>query len=194
MAMDRDQFDMLLAQSAGNMGCIDLLEHVVTPLMQWVGDKWHDGELKIAHEHMATAGVRAYLERLYISLRSEPTGPGVVLTTLPGQRHEIGILSCAVVAALEQWRVHYFGLELPLADIAQSAADLRVRLVGLSVSSIGNEHELHAHLAELRDLLPSDIDLVVGGAGIVASEAIMEHLGIRCARSLRQFQDFLRTY
>ena len=192
--MDRDQLDTLLTQSSARLGCLEVLEHVVTPLMQWVGNQWHEGTLRIAHEHMATSSVRAHLERLYTSVRSEAAGPGVVLATLPGQRHEIGILVCAVAAVMEGWRPYYFGLELPVADIAMAATETRAALVALGVSTIGVGQELHEQLATLADSLPSGTQIVVGGAGAVSVIEDVARLGIRCVERLDQFQELLREY
>jgi len=192
--MDRDQLDTLLAQSSARLGCLEVLEHVVTPLMQWVGNQWHQGALRIAHEHMATSSVRAHLERLYTSVRSDSDGPGIVLATLPGQRHEIGILISAVAAVMEGWRAYYFGLELPVAEIAMAAAEKQAAVVALSVSTLGIEQELHDQLATLRDSLPSGVQIVVGGAGTVSVKENAARLGIRCVERLDQFQDLLREY
>lgn len=192
--MDWGHLDTLLAQSSARLGCLESLEHVVTPLMQWVGDQWHDGQLRIAHEHMATSRVRAHVERLYASVRSETTGPGVVLATLPEQRHEIGILMCAVAATMEGWRAHYFGTEMPAADIAVAASDLRAELVALGLSTIGAGQGLFEQLTELRDTLPAGTRLVMGGP---AAEHINEdaaRLGIACVRDLGHFQELLRQY
>ncbi|HRI86731.1 MAG TPA: cobalamin-dependent protein, partial [Candidatus Hydrogenedentes bacterium] len=186
--------DTMLAPSSARLKNVAVLEHVVTPLMQWVGNQWHQGALRIAHEHMATSSVRAHLERLYTSVRSDSDGPGIVLATLPGQRHEIGILISAVAAVMEGWRAYYFGLELPVAEIAMAAAEKQAAVVALSVSTLGIEQELHDQLATLRDSLPSGVQIVVGGAGTVSVKENAARLGIRCVERLDQFQDLLREY
>ncbi|MBI5091878.1 MAG: MerR family transcriptional regulator [Candidatus Hydrogenedentes bacterium] len=192
--MDWDQLDALLAKSGARMGCLETIEHVVTPLMRWVGSQWHEGRLRVAHEHMATSSVRAHLEHVYTSVRSEAAGPGVVLATLPQQRHEIGILMCAVVAVLEGWRAHYFGLELPVADIAVAASHVRAELVALGLSTIGDGQELLEQLAELRDALPVGTRLVVGGPAAMNVNEDVERLGIQCLERIDQFQELLREY
>jgi methanogenic corrinoid protein MtbC1 len=72
----------------------EVVNTVLVPLVREVGERWHRGEVSIAQEHMVTDIVR----RLIISvsrgyLRSEG-GPCLVLATLSGERHELGILMC----------------------------------------------------------------------------------------------------
>jgi MerR family transcriptional regulator, light-induced transcriptional regulator len=191
--LDREQLDTILAQCSVKMACMETLEHIITPLMQWVGSRWHDGTLQIAHEHLATASVRAHLERLSVSIKSEGNGRSVMLTTLPGQRHEMGILMCAVVAAVEGWRCHYFGTEMPPADIAQAATAMGASMVAVGAPGVGDERELYEQLTELRELLPSGVRLIVGGAGAATLSENLEPRGIQWIEDVGLFQKLLNT-
>lgn len=191
--LDREQLDRILAQCSVKMACMETLEHIITPLMQWVGSRWHDGTLRIAHEHLATASVRAHLERLCVSIKGEGIGRGMVLTTLPGQRHEMGILMCAVVATMEGWQCHYFGPEMPPADIAQAATAMDASMVALGAPVVGEERELNEQLTELRELLPADVRLIVGGAGAAALNDDLEPKGIQWVSDVSVFQKLLKT-
>ena len=191
--LDREQLDRILAQCSVKMACMEMLEHIITPLMQWVGSRWHDGTLRIAHEHLATASVRAHLERLCVSIKSEGNGRGVVLTTLPGQRHEMGILMCTVVAAMEGWRCHYFGTEMPPMDIVQAATAMGASMVAVGAPVVGDERELYEQLTEMRELLPAGVRLIVGGAGAAALREDLEPRGIQWIDDVHQFQELLKA-
>lgn len=191
--LDRERLDRILAQCSLKMACMETLEHIIVPLLRWVGNRWHDGTLGIAHEHLATASVRAHLERLCLQIDNGNNGHGVVLTTLPGQRHEMGILMCAVVAAMEGWQCHYFGTEMPPADIAQAATAIGARMVAVGAPLVGDERELYAQLMDLRELLPPGVRLVVGGAGAAALRDDLEPRGIQWLDDVGRFQKLLKA-
>lgn len=111
--LDSAKLVRLFAVAHNELPLETMLDHVVSPLMHWVGNAWHDGRLSVAHEHMASAALRAFLDSIHGSVRVNPDGPGIVVTTPASQRHEIGAILVAISAAAEGWRDHYFGADMP---------------------------------------------------------------------------------
>jgi cobalamin-dependent methionine synthase I len=83
-----------------------------------------------------------------------------VLAAPSGERHELGLLSAAVIAAAEGFGVVYLGPDLPAADIwhAASRADARIVIVSLTTPGAVTRAELRA-LAQR----PAGVALWVGG-------------------------------
>jgi methylmalonyl-CoA mutase cobalamin-binding subunit len=74
----------------------------------------------------------------------------------------------ALVLATSRCRVLVLGTEVPPAQLAELARDLRARAVGLSVSAATEGPATSRRLRALRSLLPRRTALLVGGAGAPA--------------------------
>ncbi len=144
----------------------DLVTQVALPLMRVVGDRWHNGTLSIAHEHMASAVLRnlfGSLLRLYRP--AEPTTK-LVLATPSGEHHEFGILAAAMLAAPLGLEPIYLGPNLPAEEILTAA-----RTSGACAIVVGlmDQPRDALPLHELRTragILPLSIELWVGGRNL----------------------------
>jgi MerR family transcriptional regulator, light-induced transcriptional regulator len=168
-ALDPDRLDEILRRGALALGNTSFLQDVAAPLFRQVGDLWHAGELRVAQEHLASAGVRRVLDWLSRSNRALGDRPRLVLGTPAGERHEIGALLAAVTAEAEGWEVVYLGPDLPADEIAFAAIRTGARAVALSAVYAPDADALEAELKELRERLPPQVPLLVGGA---AAEAL----------------------
>lgn len=151
-----------------------LLEDLLGPFMVWVGDSWHDGTIRVAHEHLATVVVRHYLTNLWASNRAAPNAPAIVIATLPGQLHEIGAQLAAAVASSHGWNVVYLGASLPADEIANAVNETRACAVGISIVYPSDDPFLVREMYALRRCLPENIALLVGGSGARRYHAVIE--------------------
>lgn len=141
----------------------EVVNSVLVPLVREVGERWHQGQVSIAQEHMVTDIVK----RLIISvsrgyLRSDQ-GPCLVLSTLSGERHELGILMCSWLAATRRFRTHYLGVDCPAAELARFALEVEARAVLVSLVMPENEVPALAQLGELATALAGRCEVWVGG-------------------------------
>lgn len=162
------QLDAARLRSVLNGAAIDLstpvlLQQVLVPLMHAVGDEWLRGSMRIHHEHLASALVRALLDALREGHSRTFAGPEIVVATPPEEMHELGALMASVIAAAEGWQVTYLGPNVPVDDVAQVALERRARAVALSVVFRDRGGDLSAELVRLRRALPDGTALVVGG-------------------------------
>lgn len=165
-----------------------ILQHLVAPLMNWIGDAWHGGEVRVAQEHMASAVVRGFLWRLRQSGRHADDGPVVVLATPAGESHEIGALLAATVAASEGWREIYLGPNLPAVEVASAAVSSGARIVGLSIALPGDNPVIARELEDLRQYLPETTAIVVGGGGGARHADLLQDLGAHYVPDLESFR------
>lgn len=154
----------------------EVVHTVIVPLVREIGERWHRGEISIAQEHMVTDIVR----RLVISvargyLRSE-NGACLVLATLSGERHELGILMCSWLAATRRFRTHYLGADCPAEEIARFALEVDARAVLVSLVMPENEVPALQQLETLAQHLRGKCEIWVGGfaARFVDPELIPE--------------------
>lgn len=141
----------------------EVIHSVVAPLVREIGERWHRGEVTIAQEHMVTDIVR----RLVISasrgyLRAD-NGPSLVLATLSGERHEIGLLMCSWLAAMRRYHTHYLGIDCPSDEIARFALEVDASAVLVSIVMPENHVPVMQQLNELTELLKGRCDVWVGG-------------------------------
>lgn len=153
--------DQLLA-----LGPVRFAREFAMPLLQAVGVRWFEGRLCVAAEHMASALLRSLLGA---ALRPPPRGTGapiVLFATLPGEKHELGLLISALVATGAGANPVFLGAELPPAELATAAELTQARALALAVTyaAKGTVREL----AAARSALPEAVEIWLGGAGASA--------------------------
>jgi methylmalonyl-CoA mutase cobalamin-binding subunit len=163
------------------MGPVDFLESRIAPLVRAVGERWHEGDLEIRHEHFLSERVGDLLRALRQPLDERASGPLVVYATLPGELHGLGLQMAALVLAAAGCRSLYLGTDLPVQQVAELARDLAARAVAVSVSLASRGSSSTAPLRRLREGLPRRVRLVVGGDGAPAARP-----GIEVVTSLRE--------
>lgn len=154
-----------------------LLEDVLTPFMCHIGEMWAQGRLRVSHEHLASAVVRAFLDTLQTVDMPPDGAPAIVLTTPVGQLHEIGAMMAGALASADGWRSTYLGPNLPAAEIASAAAQQQARTVGLSITCAQDDMRLAAELATLRRAIGPDVPILVGGCAAMRYAELLERTG-----------------
>jgi methylmalonyl-CoA mutase cobalamin-binding subunit len=90
----------------------------------------------------------------------------MVLSTPAGERHELGILMCALLAAAKNVRCHYLGPDLPGAELATYATRVHADVVVLSVLMQDDPNGVATQFGELAQLLPEQIEIWGGGIAL----------------------------
>jgi len=154
------------------LGPVGFADRFAGPLLGRTGAAWESGELEIRHEHFLSERLGDVLRSIRLPLEERAAGPIVILATLPGEAHGLGLEMAAVILAHAGWRTLYLGTQVPIEQIRELAHEHRARAVGLSVSAHapGVEplpspgEQIHA----LRRLLPAGTALLAGGGGAEA--------------------------
>lgn len=164
---DRDRLEALVGAQLAELGLRRFAEEIVLPLAEQVGDLWRLGRLPIASEHLASEVI---VHALKGGLRDTPgTGPLLLASALPGERHEWGILATLAAAHADGWQVHYLGADLPLDEVIQAAWTLRPAAVALSASDPDLVERTIPSLAGFVARLPPEARAVIGGRGVLPS-------------------------
>jgi methanogenic corrinoid protein MtbC1 len=93
--------------------------------------------------------------------------PRVLLGTLSGEPHGLGLLMAEALFAAEGARCFSLGVQTPVADFALAARAYRADLVALSLTSCMNANKVVEGLAELRANLAPTVELWAGGSAPV---------------------------
>lgn len=90
--------------------------------------------------------------------------PSVLLTTVPGEMHELGLLMVEAVLTTHGLHCVNLGTQMPLDDVVAAAAAHACTVVALSFSSSFNARLAAKAVTDLRKALPADIRIWAGGA------------------------------
>ena len=123
--LDSRALDDALGRAETALGAQGLLQRVIAPLAQKIGDLWRDGSITAAHEHFASVVIRIFLGHAAKPFAGSDGSPVAVVATPSGQLHELGALLVAAAAANLGWHVTYLGASLPAAEIAGAARQNR---------------------------------------------------------------------
>jgi methanogenic corrinoid protein MtbC1 len=175
---DATGIDQEISRLAAILPPLELLRDVLMPVLAQVGDDWHRGPARIAHEHLMSSTMRNILGS-FLRLYARPdVSTRLLFATLAGVRHEIGTLGAAMLAASTGLGVAYLGPDLPAREIVESVrpAGAQVLVLGLTATSAGKAKE-----RELRTIvrdLPKEVELWAGGRGAVRHTAIISPRGL----------------
>jgi DNA-binding transcriptional MerR regulator/methylmalonyl-CoA mutase cobalamin-binding subunit len=141
-----------------------LTRDVLQPLLHEVGERWHRGELTIAQERMVSSFVRKHVALVLDTYDRCAHRPAIVFATLPGERHELGLLMSAMICASLGFKVHYLGPDLPSQEIAHFAREVGAIVVALSVVMLDSLPTLPAQLERLAREMGAGVPIWLGGA------------------------------
>ena len=110
----------------------------------------------------------------------------LVVATPVGQLHELGALLAGAAAANLGWHVTYLGASLPAAEIAGAARQSRARAVALSLIYPEDDPRLPGELTALRQALPPETALIVGGRAMAAYRKLLTGLGAVLVEDLKE--------
>ena len=170
--MDSERIRTLLQGSLERLGWRPFLVQVVRPLLDRVGLAWADGEIGLHHEHLVSEVLEDALRRVRLAFPVLAGRGRVLLCTLPGERHRLEMLMAALAYAAQGARTELMGLDLPIASIAQAARLLRADTVAVLLSLQNSGEPVRRLVLDLRDRLPAESRLVIGGKGATRTRQV----------------------
>jgi methanogenic corrinoid protein MtbC1 len=153
-----------LAAALLRQGLAAFLLETVAPLNRRVGEAWMRGELEVFEEHLYTETLQRMLRNALAGLSQRAERPRVMLTTLPGELHGLGLLMAECMLALEGAACTSLGTQTPIQDIVRAAASHRADVVALSFSLAYPVTQAIEGLTALRAQSGGSTEIWVGGA------------------------------
>ena len=130
-----------------------------------VGTAWASGRLGVHMEHLYTEGMRQTLYLALAKLRPSTARPRVLITTPPGELHGLGAMGLQVALALQGATCISLGTQTPADAVAQAVTALDIGVVAISASVCLQPEDVLHYLTSLRQALPTECRLWVGGRG-----------------------------
>ena len=178
---DLDAIDARITRLSVLLPPAQLIFSVVLPVLREVGTRWEAGRITPAQEHLASGIIRGVLGGLLRTMPRPARATRIVFATPAGERHELGLLCAAVLAAAAGYAVIYLGPDLPIADIAHAAVKAEAKVLVLAGTANAVEYDDVRKLKTLADR----IAVWVGGA---RSADLRAAIGPR-ARQLASLED-----
>jgi DNA-binding transcriptional MerR regulator/methylmalonyl-CoA mutase cobalamin-binding subunit len=191
LAFDANALETHFEHAIVELGTETFIEHLLTPLLTKIGERWRIGELRPVHEHMASSIIRSLT---YILRNNNPiasNAPRMIVTTPIGQLHELGALLAAIIAELKGWQVTYLGANLPSEEIAAAVRFTHARAVTLSISSNNDDLTIQKEIRRLKILIGNDVALIVGGRAASHYKALLDEVGVLNIQSYDHFRTVL---
>ncbi|MBS0326921.1 MAG: MerR family transcriptional regulator [Proteobacteria bacterium] len=138
----------------------------IGPLNHAIGAAWIRGELDVHEEHLYSEEAQSVLRAALHALPRHRSGPRIVLATLAGESHGLGLLVAEAALASEGAYCVSLGTQVPLDEIRRAAAAHRSDVVALSFSSAFPLRQAADALATLRRRLPPGVALWAGGEAL----------------------------
>jgi hypothetical protein len=164
---DRNAILSKIHQDASRYGLPRLMRESIGPLVDAMGLEWARGRLAVRHEHFISEVVEDALRVIRAPLEASTRGRPVVLAGLEGELHGLGLHLVAITIALGGRSLRMLGPNTPPRQVVETAITVNAVAVALSVSAFANEKETYEQLVALRDRLPAEIPIWVGGAGAI---------------------------
>lgn len=142
-----------------------VVDHVASMNHQ-VGDAWMYGLIAIYEEHIYTEQIQALLRTSISQLSTPSSSPKILLTTLPGEQHTLGILMVETLLSIYGATCLDLGAETPVSEIQLAVHAHQIDILCLSFSAVFPKTKCLNSLVELRQRLPETVAMWVGGAGI----------------------------
>ena len=189
--LDSRRLERVLERAAVNFTRPVLLQDLIVPLFQQIGELWKAGKIKIIGEHMAVIVTRTLLWDILRTTDISDSAPRILFATPSGHWHERGVIVAALVAAEAGWLPLYFGPNLPAEEIAAAVAQTGARALALGVAHRIDDNVLATELKKVRRYSGSHMPIFVGGMGADHILPTLESIGAKRISGLADFRNDL---
>ena len=177
-------FGVLLNAQRAKRTLVDFVCNTVTPLLIGVGHAWTRDEIDIHHEHLCTSFIERYLHAEILKSKPRTGAPSILFALAPGEHHVLGLLMIEAVLAEQGARTINIGSNIPLNNLKLAAISCKAEVVALSFSFAYPARDVLPTLQHLRRLLPLQIQIWAGGAGL---SGIRKHpKGVRIISDIKE--------
>ena len=126
-----DSIVQALEDARQALGLDRTVDEVLLPAMREVGEWWHDGQIDVSHEHLASNTARAWLSAVAPAgpLRSEPP---IILCCGPRDHHTLGLEAIDALLRHRRWDCRLLGARTPVASLSLAVQETNAAAVVLA--------------------------------------------------------------
>ena len=141
---------------------------VLVNAMVEIGNRWHSGQISIAHEHQAThVTLRQVnvLRQFYSPVRT--TGLHALVSAIERDGHILGPMIFGDLLFFDGWNTDFLGAGTPPHDLVQLIEERHPDLIGLSATQTGALDMLGETIEAIRHA-QDDTYIVIGGRAVTS--------------------------
>ena len=157
-----------LRLAAAALGAKRFVVELAQPLAVAVGQAWAEGRIEIRQEHLMTECLTTQLRALLATHQVADGEPTIVLTTLPGEPHTLGLQMVALYLSLGAAKPRLLGASTPPDQIIAAAHAFGAAVVGIALTPAADLAAARRDLQRLARGLPSSVALWLGGSAASA--------------------------
>jgi methanogenic corrinoid protein MtbC1 len=143
----------------------EIIDRLVCPAMQEIGELWHRGEISITQEHLATRTAISAIYKLRSALPVPEMKSGLaVCCAMEGDLHELPTLLAQIAIENEGLEVINFGAATPLYCLADEVMRYSPNFVCISAAVINDSERLSRDYKDFREKIAKlRIPILLGG-------------------------------
>ena len=157
-----------------------VFERVLGPAMREVGQRWHDGTMTVAQEHLATEALLGTVRDLHRLIQPEGGDRLALIGALTGEQHVLPLYGVAFQFARWGFRTEVLGANTPPEAIGSAVDALSPSIVGLSMTMPFTEEIIHPMLEQYAARIGKR-PWLVGGLASERYRGFVTALGGMCA-------------
>ena len=184
--LDTAAVDREFSRLAAVLPPVELVRDVLLPALR---DQEHHCHRPggIAHQHLISSTMRHLLGSfLRLHARHDVT-TRLLFATLAGDRHEVGILCAAMLAASSGFGISYVGPDLPATEIVEAVRSSQAQTLVLGITLVSRAKRQADELRTLMRGLPPEVEVWAGGQAVAGYADILHTRG---GLALRDFDDY----
>lgn len=151
-------------------------EKLLMPLLKELGRRWQEDEGSIAEEHFFAFYLRNKLGARFHHRSKVKSGPRLLLSCLPGDRHETGLLLFALAANVAGYRVILLGADMPLEELPAAVRKTGCEAIVLSGFLMPGSELLTRALPALKET--AGVPVFIGGQSSIKVHDVLKRAGI----------------
>lgn len=163
---DAVELESVLSAVYQQQGMQRFIIDTVVPLLHTVGQRWASGRLQIFEEHLLSEVLTRFINTEISAIQKTAKKPRVLLATLPGEEHSLGLLMVSALLSAHDISVFNLGAEVPLDQLVSAVDRFDADVLGVTFSGSYQYESIRGSLIELRDSIAENVDIWAGGEGI----------------------------
>lgn len=152
-------------------------EKLLMPLLKELGRRWAEDQGSIAEEHFFGFYIRNKLGARFHHRSKAKNGPRLLLSCLPGDRHETGLLLFALAANVAGYRVILLGADMPLEELPAAVRKTGCEAIILSGILLPGSELLMQDLPRLKE--QAGVPVFIGGQSSIQVHDVLKRANVQ---------------
>ena len=171
------------------MGLGTAMTTIIFPVLQLIGELWHQGGISISEEHRVSQLVRQYLLN---AVRQEPSigKPRALVACVPGNYHEIAPLTATLILQQLGWNATHLGPNVSFDLLFMALRRKQTQLMILSCMLKPDEDIVSAWIKNITEHILPQCSVAMAGPGFVPYIQLFKPYGIHYLDTIQDIKMF----